>query len=135
MSVPADLPPAYQAPNRAYNLRTYFIAEGIRMMPRTAAEQTWQAGIALTGYGYPGKVQKVMTEEPVATRNRVEYCRGGVTEWYENSEQGLKQGFILEAAPVETTNSPGGRIMLELTLSGDLTPKLTAGKAHWNLHM
>jgi len=128
MPVPADLPPSYQAPNRAHNLRTYFTAEGIRVIPSTEAEPAWQVSMALTGYGYPGRVQKVMTAEPVATGNRVEYCRGGVTEWYENSEQGLKQGFVLEEAPEETNTSASAGIMLELALSGNLTPKLTAGQ-------
>lgn len=33
-----NLPAAYQAPNRAHNLRTYFTLAGIRAIPRTESE-------------------------------------------------------------------------------------------------
>jgi hypothetical protein len=37
----SDLPAAYQAPNRAHNLRTYFTSLGIRVISRTDANPTW----------------------------------------------------------------------------------------------
>ena len=126
MPVPADLPPAYQAPNRAHNLRTYFIGDGIRMIPRSEQEPSWQLGLQLKGYGYAGQATDLLPAEPTVSGNRIEYCRGGVTEWYENSEQGLRQGFTLETAPEETSSIKDSRIMLSLALTGDLTPKRAA---------
>ena len=44
-----DTPAAYQAPNRAQGLRTYFTPEGVVVIPRTGAQDAlpWQ-----WGYGY-----------------------------------------------------------------------------------
>ena len=81
--------------------------DGIRMIPRSEQEPSWQLGLQLKGYGYAGNATELMPAEPTISGNRIEYCRGGVTEWYENSEQGLQQGFTLEAAPEETSNSTG----------------------------
>ncbi len=52
-----DLPAAYQAPNRAHNLRTYFTPTGIRAVPRTGDSAAWEWGMALAGYGYEGSVR------------------------------------------------------------------------------
>ena len=48
----ADLPAAYQAPNRAHNLRTYFATEGIRVIPRVFEGEVppWEWRLVLTGY-------------------------------------------------------------------------------------
>ena len=48
----SDLAAAYQAPNRAQNLRTYFTPEGIRATPRTGDSAAWEWGFTLAGYGY-----------------------------------------------------------------------------------
>ncbi len=51
----ADLPAAYQAPNRAHNLRTYFSPDGPIVIPRTWTEETnippWRLEMALAELG------------------------------------------------------------------------------------
>jgi hypothetical protein len=119
----SDLPAAYQAPNRAHNLRTYFTLTGIRVIPRTSATPAWEWGLTLTGYGYAGRVQPVAAAELVVSGNRIEYRRGELTEWYVNDERGLEQGVTL-------ASSPGGRpqgspLQFDLALLGNLTPALS----------
>ena len=145
-----DLPAAYQAPNRAHNLRTYFTPDGIRAIPRTGDVAAWEWGLRLTGYGYEGAIQPVTPATLSAERDRVEYRRGGLTESYVNDERGLEQGFTLYAPPSVGTRRDGspltltsprrsgsstflshqGRggnvpLVLELAVTGDLSPSLT----------
>jgi hypothetical protein len=50
----SDVLAAYQAPNRAHNLRTYFTPAGLFVIPRTWAEEIetppWRIGIALADH-------------------------------------------------------------------------------------
>ncbi|MCP3975558.1 MAG: hypothetical protein GY720_13820, partial [bacterium] len=138
----SDLGEAYQAPNRAHNLRTYFAPDGVRVIPRTETESSWELGLTLTGYGYVENVQPVLKAELLVSNNGIEYRRGkpsagrqrgrprrgaeqGITEWYVNDEQGLEQGFTIAHRPPAT----GGRaseLVLDLAVSGDLTPNPSA---------
>ncbi len=127
----SGLPGAYQAPNRAHDLRTYFTPDGIRIVRRTEVEPSWEWGLTLTGYGYAADIQPVAAAELVAADNRIEYHRSNPTaspgenqaivEWYVNDEQGLEQGFTLASAPESRIPNPGSQIALDLTLSGNLT--------------
>jgi hypothetical protein len=128
---------AYQAPNRAQNLRTYFTPSGIRVVPRvTDGDPPWEWGLTLSGYGYAGDIQPVSAAELTVSTNRITYRRGALTEWYVNDENGLEQGFTLSAPPqhlhraadaVQVSPIPNSQypIVLELTLSGNLTPNLS----------
>jgi hypothetical protein len=130
---------AYQAPNRAHNLRTTFTPQSIRVVPRTPplspprerggsparAGGGWEWGLALSGYGYEGDVRPVTAATLRADANRIAYERDALTEWYVNDARGLEQGFTLHAAPQSTVPDPQSEIVLELALTGDLTPNLT----------
>ncbi|MFL7790658.1 MAG: Calx-beta domain-containing protein [Anaerolineae bacterium] len=116
---------AYQASNRAHNLRTYFTSRGIRVIPRVFEGDTtpWDWGLSLIGYGYPEAVQPVTAATLSVSGSRIEYRRGDLTEWYANDERGLEQGFTV-ASPV----SPGrsSNLLLEFALFGNLRPTLAA---------
>ncbi len=118
---------AYQAPNRAHNLRTYFTPQGIRVIPRIFESETppWEWSLALSGTGYADDVQPVPAANLHSKGNRIEYRRELLTEWYVNDERGLEQGFTLFSPP--RTANPGSQsaIVLELVLSGDLTASLS----------
>jgi hypothetical protein len=122
---------AYQAPNRAHNLRTYFTSTGIRVISRIDPTPSWEWGLTLTRYGYADDLQAVTPAELVAEGNRIEYQRGDLTEWYVNDECGLEQGFTLKAPPLPARERGlgGEGLVLELVLSGDLTPMLTDDSA------
>ena len=119
----ADLPAAYQAPNRAHNLRTYFSPDGPIIIPRTWTEETnippWRLEIALAAWGRAGALAAPSPATLEAAENRIEYRRGEVVEWYRNDENGLKQGFSLSSPPAGE-----GALQLDLALRGDLVPQL-----------
>jgi hypothetical protein len=125
---------AYQAPNRAHNLRTYFTPSGVLLIPRVfeGATPPWEWGLTLTGYGYTGDVQSVPAATLQVDENRIEYRRGdpsagsgqALTEWYVNDERGLEQGFTLPTAPQSKIRNPQSEIVLDLALSGNLTAAL-----------
>ena len=132
----ADLPAAYQAPNRAHNLRTYFAPAGPRVIRRTETVPTWEWGLALTGYGADGQIGPVGAAELVVAGNRIDYRRGDpstgsgpwLTEWYVNDETGLEQCFSLAGPPPDAGSQPA-EIVLELAMQGNLTPALSGDGA------
>jgi hypothetical protein len=123
-----DVAAAYQAPNRAHNLRTTFTPHSIRVAPRVFEGETppWEWGLTLSGYGYEGDVRPVAAATLHADANRIAYERGPLTEWYVNDERGLEQGFTLASPPsLRGQGWSEGDLILELALSGDLTPNLS----------
>jgi len=121
---------AYQAPNRAHNLRTYFTPGGVVVVPRTwEGDETppWRLGLRLAGWGAPGAAQPTGTPilHPAGNRMEYRYPAQPVVEWYVNDERGLEQGFTLTGPPASL--SPDGRegqVILDLALTGDLGPRL-----------
>ncbi len=124
----ADLAGAYQAPNRAQNLRTYFTPQGIRIVPRAFEGEAppWEWGLTLTGYGMADRVQPVEAATLAADGNRIELARSALTEWYINDERGLEQGFTLHSPPAAGRREADATLALEMALSGSLTANLTA---------
>jgi len=120
----ADLAAAYQAPNRAHNLRTYFTSQGIRVIPRLfeGDRPPWEWDLSLSGYGSPVGIGAVAMPVLSVQGNRIEYRRGALTEWYVNDEHGLKQGFTLHTPPPQAE----GALVLTLTWSGNLQPAMSA---------
>jgi len=101
------------SPNQA--LTVDFTSAGIQVHSRSA-----QWGIALRGYGRGSALESVQEVVPIASKNRVEYRRGGVTEWYSNGPVGLEQGFTLDA-PIK----PNGQFLtLALGFTGHITATL-----------
>ena len=114
-----DLSAAYQAPNRAHNLRTYFTPKGIRVMPRADVTPGWEWGLSLVGYGYVGEIRPVATVRLAAADNRIEYRRSKLTEWYVNNERGLQRGFTIASPPALASTVEGtSNLVLELALTG-----------------
>jgi len=56
---------AYQAPNRAHNIRTYFTPSGVSIVPRTDVLPRCELNMVLTGYGYCGHIQPVSKPDAV----------------------------------------------------------------------
>ena len=120
-----EAPAAWQANNRAKNLRTYFLPEGIRITSRNSKKVEWTSGLALKGYGYAGEVYPVEKAELFPSSNRMEYHRGNLTEWYVNDKNGLEQGFTLSAPPPQT-KEPAHEfwVVLRMEFAGDLKPRV-----------
>jgi len=133
-----DRPAAYQAPNRAHNLRTYFTADGIRLVPRTPSPTLplaeggqgggWSLDLRLAAFGPTDAPQPV--GDPVELRaeeNRFaywyEWTNQRISEWYVNDEQGLHQSFVIPALVGADGRQP---LQIALDIAGDVTPRLTA---------
>jgi len=74
--------------------------------------------LRLTGFGRGARVEAASAVTPEANANRIEYRRGGLTEWYVNGPLGLEQGFTLDRPPARVT---GEALLLALRLSGGAT--------------
>ncbi len=55
--------------------------------------------------------------DPIVSKNKVEYNRGNITEWYVNSPLGIEQGFTLNSPPEQ--RSSDGKVVLEVGLDLD----------------
>ena len=112
-----------QAPNRAQNLRTTFHSRGIEVAPRVIEERgAWQFDWKTTGWGRLGRMQEIVSAAPVLHGSRITYEREGWSEWYENTAEGLEQGFTVSRRP------PGpGPLRIEGALRGGLRAELRDG--------
>ncbi|MBN1269583.1 MAG: FG-GAP repeat protein [Kiritimatiellae bacterium] len=108
-----------QAPNRAQNLRTRFRESGIEVRPRDLRVADWRLTWNLAAWGREDRLEAVTATGPLFDARRVEYRRPGLVEWYENAEQGLEQGFTVDAAPAGE-----GRLCFEGAIGGDLQAAL-----------
>jgi hypothetical protein len=122
-----DVPAAFQAPNRAHALRTYFASRGPIVIPRVWPEGSdaapWRWGASLAAWGRGETLTAASAAVLHAEGNRIEYRRGEIVEWYRNNEQGLEQGFLLLTAP-GGNRAPLQPVQLDLRLGGDLSPRL-----------
>ena len=130
------------APNRAQNLHARFGKDGeIRFnaanrphtkdSPQTShfPLPTSSLSLRLTAYGYNDDLHPVPeAQPPTADKNRVEYRRGDLVEWYINAEQGVEQGFTLEKPPTPSPRNSQfvirNLLTLALTLDTPLIPEL-----------
>ena len=117
-----DVESAWQAPNRAQNLRTYFTRDGILVVPRSPDDAQWHWGLSLQGYGYQGDIQNAAEPTLVAAKNRMAYRRGvGLSEWYVNDRRGLEQGFTITQPPAGSQRrTEDSRVIIRLALHGNL---------------
>ena len=99
--------------NPKHGLRADFTARGMEVQTGTA-----RFGLRLTGLGRGARLQAVAAGTPEAKANRVEYRRGGLTEWYVNGPLGLEQGFTLDGPPARVSAEA---LTVSLRLAGDLS--------------
>ena len=118
-----DLPAAYQAPNRAENLRSYFTPEGLVLIPREGYEGEdplpWRWEASLVAWGREGGLVAVTPASLDVQENQITYTRpGNLLETYFNETEGLQQSFTLRDSP------PGGQlgqpVQIQMALGGDL---------------
>ena len=110
----------YRMKNPRSGLQATFTREGVRV---ESGKASW--GMELAAFGTSGKLQPVTAVTPQANKNRVEYRRGALTEWYVNGPAGLEQGFTIARVPVGSAN---GTLELALRLTGNLTASVDAAK-------
>jgi hypothetical protein len=111
---------AYHAPNRAQGLRAYFVPEGIRVVPRSEEEPTWEWSLSLTAAGRRGGAIAVAPATLRPDGARIDYDRDGISEWYVNDARGLEQAFRI-ATPPGDGRERREDVVLELALGGTLS--------------
>jgi len=77
--------------------------------------------MSVQSVGYGTNLQPVSHTSPTSNRNRVEYHRGNLVEWYANGPAGLEQGFTLQNAPEHPQDQP---VSIVMQLSGTLVATL-----------
>ena len=111
-----------------------FNSAGMKVASQSSA---WK--MSLRTYGYGTALKTFSRSSPTAERNRIEYRRGSVTEWYVNGPAGLEQGFTFDRPIAEGGNRP---LTISLALTGKLRPLLnenrdevslvdSRGEVHW----
>ncbi|MGA8150430.1 MAG: hypothetical protein WB952_05730 [Terriglobales bacterium] len=114
-----------EAINPSQKLTTRFTSDGVEVRNGDA----WW-GLALRGYGYGNALTTVKAVMPQSRKNRVEYRRGPLTEWYVNGPVGLEQGFTLSQPPEKANGQP---LTIALAVSGNLKVKVDDGGASLSL--
>src|ERR1051326_1340287 len=110
-----------------------FSSTGITM---ETGSSSWQ--MALRAYGYGAGLSPVSQVQPSGEKNRIEYRRESMTEWYINGPAGLEQGFTFNRRP----ENMSGPLTIALTVTGGLRPELNHnsdeimlidghGESHW----
>ncbi|MEO8659082.1 MAG: FG-GAP repeat protein, partial [Bryobacteraceae bacterium] len=104
----------YQARNPEQNLDLRFNAAAATIRLPDA-----EVRLRLAGLGRGSELALPRAATVTATKNRVEYRRGPLTEWYVNDRRGLEQGFTFANRPLGD-----GNLVVALTVDGGLTPRL-----------
>jgi hypothetical protein len=104
-----------------------FDADGVGVRP-AAGDWTWS--LRLVAYGYPG-AERVASAAPrlTAVGSRVDYDWGeGLTEWWRNGPDGVKQTFVLTQRPASPQTA--GPLAITVRVGGSLHARLAeAGQA------
>jgi hypothetical protein len=119
-----------QAPNRQQNLRLYFTPDSVRLQPRLPGqmEKTTQrkAGVApalsqpfghvapswsvqwqTQAFGRGHQLTALGSAVLRSSKNRMEYQRKNILEWYENKPEGVEQGFVINNKPAAAAGANG----------------------------
>src|SRR5579871_392822 len=105
----------FTAQNAAQNLKLAFDPSGARLVHGDS-----DIALRLVEFGRGDDLRPPDAAVISGSKNRVEYRRGRLTEWYVNDSSGLEQGFTLSAPPA----SGNGVIEIALGVDGALHPKL-----------
>ncbi len=89
---------AFRARNPGQQWLTHFDGRGFVVKPDGAS---WQWGLELQSYGFPGHQRRVSGQANMTADNdRVSYCwHDGLQEWFVNDRNGLEHGFTLNSRP------------------------------------
>ena len=118
----------YRAVNPGQQLQATFADGGLWVEP---SEGSWRWGLRLERYGsvrVPGPPGQVWAEG-----NRIYYRWDEfLTEWYENGERGLEQGFTLQERPPDLGD--GQPLALALAVQGGLAAQANPGGQQVEFH-
>ena len=106
-----------------------------RGMSVVSDQATWDWGLELTSYGFPGS--ELAVDQPLAMQaagSRLAYHWGAdLEEWYVNQARGLEHGFTLSARPDGA--DPGESLLLDLRVRGELATHVSANGRDVNFNL
>jgi hypothetical protein len=108
----------YGARNPAQGLGLRFDRAGVQI-----GSHSTEVELSVHAAGYGSSLRPLGDATLSVARNRADYARPGLEEWYANGPLGLEQGFTLPRAP---TGEASGPLTLAMTLSGDADAVLGA---------
>ncbi len=112
----------FTANNAKQQLHARITPSMVQVKPRQA---DWQLSLTLSAYGYGDQLKTVQAGRTVITERGLESQHPGITEWYVNNSQGLRQNFTLNQPPGQQRSKP---LRVALRVNGDLRPQLSANK-------
>ncbi len=90
---------SWQAANPAQGMSASFSPSGLEVSGVDEEGEPWMLGLRLEGWGRGSRLTRAAEGSCEASGRRMEIRREGLTEWYENGERGIEQGFEIDAAP------------------------------------
>jgi RHS repeat-associated protein len=119
---PAYFIEASETEHAAHNPKHHF---GVTFTNQGVKIKTEDGGILnmhLSRYGYETDLKPINGASPNSEGARTDFKHGELREWYTNGPNGLKQGFLITAAPEEGS----GDLIIEYKLSGNMTATLSS---------
>jgi hypothetical protein len=114
-AVEADGPNGFVAHNPEQQLDLRFDGASAAV----GLKDTAAVSLRLAAFGRGDQLTTPSAAVVTASKNRIEYRRGVVTEWYVNGARGLEQGFTLTRRPAGE-----GGLVLALAVEGGAAPRL-----------
>ncbi len=103
--------------NGRHHLRAELESDSVRILPmKKNAEWAVEMRLASVERGEQSGVVQRATR--TVERNRVDYQRGDITEWYLNGPVGFEQGFTIEKRPLD---NGGDELRLNIEVNTELT--------------
>jgi len=109
----------WSAPNRSQELRSRVSKAGLEVFSRTTSADgkgaPWRLTLRTVGFGRVGDVRELDPAAVTTEGNRAQLDHGLLTEWFENGDQGIEQGWTIADRPRGATP-----LWIELEFGGDL---------------
>ncbi|MCF7734010.1 MAG: immunoglobulin domain-containing protein [Akkermansiaceae bacterium] len=118
----------YFAANPEQQLRAWFSNDGVELASGIATpegEEPWGLKVRLQAVGRAAAMTPITPSGITGNDGRVEMhdSNVSVTQWFENRQEGLEQGFTLRQAPAVGT----GGVVFSLGMEGNLRPLAMGG--------
>lgn len=126
-----ELPWAWQAPNRAHNMRTFLVPGGFHIIPRAGDASAWEWGLVMVAQLDEDAGSHAGEGDYFADGSRFERLESGFSEWFINDERGMEFGFAIEEPFCHNTQggppSVGSTMVFEMAVIGTLKPVMQPG--------
>ncbi len=127
------VPSLFFAANPRQRFGTLFAPHGIRVGSSSNNGKPWACIFQIYGFGYAEDLKPVQKPKRVIRDQRVEYQHDGFIAWYENTSEGLSQGFSIEKRPDHDDDFTPSGLLLKMILLSNLKPESTAKQSALHL--